>query len=193
VIVVDTGVLVAAINRRDRFHASCADFLDEATEPLVVPAMVVTEVCYLLARPARGSSELAGVFLDALAAGSLPVEAPTPADFARVAHLVRRYADLPLDAVDAAVVATAERRPSSGIARRPSIGCLLHAADIVGRSYGLPASHRSVARAGRLQPAGGPGRAAMHAYRATERRRPACRGRRRCRASNGPVALVRPG
>jgi uncharacterized protein len=109
VIVVDTGVLVAAVNRRDRFHASCAAFLDEATEPLVVPAMVVTEVCYLLARPPRGSPELVGVFLDALAAGSPPIDAPAPADFARIAHLVRRYADLPLDAVDAAVVATAER------------------------------------------------------------------------------------
>ncbi len=108
-IVVDTGVLVAAVNRRDRFHASCAAFLDEAAEPLVVPALVVTEVCYLLARPARGNPELAAVFLDALASGSLPVDAPAPADFARVAELVRRYADLPLDAVDAAVVATAER------------------------------------------------------------------------------------
>jgi uncharacterized protein len=109
VIVVDTGVLVAAANRRDRFHASCAAFLDEVAEPLVVPAMVVTEVCYLLARPARGNPELAAAFLDALAAGGLPVDAPVPADFARVAQLVRCYADLPLDAVDAAVVATAER------------------------------------------------------------------------------------
>lgn len=39
-----------------------------------------------------------------------------PADFARVAHLVRRYADLPLDAVDAAVVATAERLGATKIA-----------------------------------------------------------------------------
>jgi predicted nucleic acid-binding protein len=71
--------------------------------------MVVTEVCYLLARPPRGNPQLAAVFLDALAAGSLPVDVPAPADFARVAQLVRRYADLPLDAVDAMVVATAER------------------------------------------------------------------------------------
>jgi hypothetical protein len=34
-------VLVATVDRRDRFHASCAAFLDEATEPLVVPAMVI--------------------------------------------------------------------------------------------------------------------------------------------------------
>ncbi|HMA47184.1 MAG TPA: PIN domain-containing protein, partial [Frankiaceae bacterium] len=75
--------------------------LDEAGQPLVVLAMVVTEVCYLLARPPHGGPLLAAAFLDALAAESLAVEAPTPADFARVAQLVRRYADLPLDTVDA--------------------------------------------------------------------------------------------
>jgi predicted nucleic acid-binding protein len=31
VIIVDTGVLVAAVNRRDRFHPSCAAFLHETT------------------------------------------------------------------------------------------------------------------------------------------------------------------
>lgn len=115
-IVVDTGVLVAAVNRRDRFHSSCAAFLDKAAEPLVVPAMVVTEVCYMLARPAHGSPELAAVFLDVLAAGSMAVDAPVLADFARIAQLVRRYENLPLDAVDAAVAATAERLDTTKIA-----------------------------------------------------------------------------
>lgn len=108
-IVLDTGVLVAAVNRRDRLHASCAAFLDKTVEPLVVPAMVVTEVCYLLARPGHGSPALAATFLSALASEALDVVAPTSTDFGRMAELVHRYASLPLDAVDAAVVATAER------------------------------------------------------------------------------------
>jgi uncharacterized protein len=116
VIIVDTGVLVAAVNRRDSFHASCAAFLDQVREPLIVPAMVVTEVCYMLARPRHGHPKLAATFLDALATESLDVEAPTTADFARIAELVRRYSDLPLDAVDAAVIATAERRGATKIA-----------------------------------------------------------------------------
>lgn len=115
-IIVDTGVLVAAVNRRDKFHTSCAALLDEADELLVIPAMVVTEVCYLLARPIHGSPRLAAAFLDGLVAESLAVEAPTPADFARVAQLVRRYADLPLDAVDATVIATAERLGATKVA-----------------------------------------------------------------------------
>jgi hypothetical protein len=117
VIIVDTGVLVAAVNRRDKYHGSCAAFLDQTTEPLVVPALVVTEVCYLLARPHHGGGpKLAATFLDALAAEGLAVEAPTTADFARTAELVRRYADLPLDTVDAIVIATAERLDTSQVA-----------------------------------------------------------------------------
>lgn len=115
-IILDTGVLVAAVNRRDKFHASCASLLDNATEPLVVPAMVVTEVCYLLARRGHGSPALAATFLDAIAGEGLDVIGPTEADFGRMAELVRRYADLPLDAVDAAVVATAERLGTTRIA-----------------------------------------------------------------------------
>lgn len=116
-IVVDTGVLVAAVNRRDKFHTSCAAFLDQTTEALVVPAMVVTEVCYMLARPLNGGGpKLAATFLDALTTEGLTVEAPSTKDFARIAALIRRYADLPLDAVDAAVIATAERLNTGRIA-----------------------------------------------------------------------------
>ncbi|MEU8271195.1 PIN domain-containing protein [Sphaerisporangium sp. NPDC049002] len=115
-IVVDTGVLVAAVNRRDRFHASCAAFLDTAAEQLHVPTMVVTEVCYMLARPGHGSPKLSATFLDALAGEGLKVEGLTTQDLARMAELVRRYANLPLDAVDAAVVATAERLGTTKVA-----------------------------------------------------------------------------
>jgi predicted nucleic acid-binding protein len=114
-IVVDTGVLVAAINSHDRYHRACGEFLNTVTEPLIVPAMVLTE-CYLLARRSHRSPKLAAVFLDALASEELSVEAPRPADFARASQLMRRYADLPLDAVDAIVVATAERLGTTRVA-----------------------------------------------------------------------------
>ncbi len=82
----------------------------------MVPAMVVTEVCYLLARPKHGGPRLAAAFFDALVTESLAVEAPTPADFTRVAQLMRRYADLPLDAVDGTVIAAAERLGATKVA-----------------------------------------------------------------------------
>ena len=44
-----------------------------------------------------------------MATGELRLDATTSADLARMAELVRQYDDFPLGAVDAAVVAIAER------------------------------------------------------------------------------------
>jgi uncharacterized protein len=72
-----------------------------------VPSPVVTEVCYLLAREAGARAEAA--FLTSLANGDLRVVELDGADCRRAAELVSTYADLPLGAVDASLVAVAER------------------------------------------------------------------------------------
>jgi uncharacterized protein len=51
-----------------------------------------------------------------LAAGSFTLEPVSPRDLIRIAELVARYHDLPLGAVDASVVATAERLHATEIA-----------------------------------------------------------------------------
>lgn len=105
--IVDTGPLVAALDRDDQDHERCADLLATAPGPLRVPGPVLTEVCYLLERQ-RGSVAEA-VFLQALADGELELTSITTADLVRMAELVTTYADLPLGAVDASVLALAER------------------------------------------------------------------------------------
>lgn len=101
----DTGPLVAAIDRSDKHHARCAKFLDSLTGPLLVPATVLTEVCWLLEqRP-----DIEAAFLDAVAAGEFELVPLTSGDLARMAELVRGYASLPLGTVDASVIAIAER------------------------------------------------------------------------------------
>ncbi|MCL2583357.1 MAG: PIN domain-containing protein [Streptosporangiales bacterium] len=74
--------------------------------PLIVPATIVTEVCFMLSR--IGPHAEAG-FLRSLAAGELQVESLTPADYARMADLVIQYGKFPLGAADASVIAVAER------------------------------------------------------------------------------------
>jgi predicted nucleic acid-binding protein len=54
--------------------------------------------------------------LQAAARGEFRLEPPTSADLELMAELVERYADLPLGAVDASVVATAERLEETAIA-----------------------------------------------------------------------------
>jgi len=64
-------------------------------------------VAYLIATRLGWQAEV--LFLGDLAAGALTLEPVHPADLVRMAELVARYHDLPLGAVDASVVAAAER------------------------------------------------------------------------------------
>jgi predicted nucleic acid-binding protein len=66
---------------------------------------VVTEVCWLLERwPEREAA-----FLDEVARGAFELVHLASGDLTRTGELIHRYADLPLGAVDASVVAVAER------------------------------------------------------------------------------------
>lgn len=110
----DTGPLVAVANTSDKHHAACRELLESHDGPVVVPAPVIVEVCQLLASRRGTAAEAA--FLASLAAGELEIINPEPPDFTRAAQLVQRYADLPLGAVDAMVIAVAERHRVSEIA-----------------------------------------------------------------------------
>ena len=82
-------------------------FFETATEPLVVPQLVVGESAYLVGRIAGTTIEVR--LLRELEASSLAFEPFEPADLGRIAELVEIYADLRLGTVDASVIATAER------------------------------------------------------------------------------------
>ncbi|WP_055487881.1 type II toxin-antitoxin system VapC family toxin [Streptomyces sp. WMMB 322] len=108
-IVIDTGPLVALADADDACHAACVRWYDNVNpRNLVIPSPVIAEVCHLLGT--RCGAQVEASFLDALAAGQLgTVTGLMPEDIARMAELVRQYADLPLGGTDACVIAIAER------------------------------------------------------------------------------------
>ncbi|NDL60701.1 PIN domain-containing protein [Phytoactinopolyspora mesophila] len=114
-IVVDTGVLVALLDADDQHHQRCRDWYIEAQGPLIVPTPVMVETCYFVERDS--SPELEANFLRSFDDGgsASPEEQPfflaqiEPADRKRMAELIEQYADFPLGAVDASVIAVAER------------------------------------------------------------------------------------
>jgi predicted nucleic acid-binding protein len=113
-VIVDTGVIYADIDRADDWHAAAAELLSTAPGPLRVPSLVVTEVCYLLETRLGPVAE--ADFLAALSRHDFDSVPLTSSDYARAADLVRKYADLPLGAVDASVIAVAERMSDTDIA-----------------------------------------------------------------------------
>jgi uncharacterized protein len=103
--VLDTGPIVAALNAGDRCHHDCARLLAGLTGRRLLPSPVLTEVCWLLERwPA-----VEAAFLDETARGAFELVHLAPADLRRMGEFVRGYADFPLGAVDASVLAVAER------------------------------------------------------------------------------------
>ena len=106
-ILVDTGPLVAAANRKDAHHTASVAALAAARPPRLVPGLVIAEVSYLLARDANPTVE--AEFLRSFATGFLALADIIVADLDRSAELVEQYADLPLGATDACLVALAER------------------------------------------------------------------------------------
>ena len=106
-IVVDTGPLVAAADRDDAHHESCTAWFDACDDEIVVPAPVIVEVCWLLAR--RVGPDAESEFLARLSGNDPRIEALSGVDYHRASELVATYADLELGFVDASVVALAER------------------------------------------------------------------------------------
>jgi uncharacterized protein len=110
-VLVDTNALVAAVDRSDRHHAPVLVVLTDSRTDFVIPALCVAEAAYLIERRIGVLAE-AG-FLAGLR--DFDVIAPEPDDWARIAELVRTYADFPLGGTDASIVALAERLKSDTI------------------------------------------------------------------------------
>ena len=111
---VDTGAIVALVNRSDRHHAAAAEWFASIRGGMLTTEAVVTETAYLLAAsPAYQRAALQWV-QRLRAAGMLAVE--PVADHGVLAAILRRYASLPCDYADATLIALAEQTGVSAIA-----------------------------------------------------------------------------
>jgi predicted nucleic acid-binding protein len=106
-LLVDAGPLVAYVDADEDHHAACVELLETHAGPVLVPALVVTEVVHLISTRLGAEAEVR--FLGDLASGALTVEPVAAADWMRIAELVWRYRDLRLGTVDASVVVASER------------------------------------------------------------------------------------
>jgi len=103
--IVDSGPLIAVANSADPAHRACLRILQQPEFHLVIPALCVAEVAYVIQK--RRGPDAEARFLRGLEA--LDVQAPTAAEWRRIAELVEGYADFPLGGTDASVVVLAER------------------------------------------------------------------------------------
>jgi predicted nucleic acid-binding protein len=114
VLIVDTGVLVAAADRTDPHHDAAGGLLSTEPEPLVTTALVIAETAYLLDRELGPRVE--ALLYQSILDEQLHIEAFAIADWQRIHDLVIQYADLRLGGTDAGLIALAERHREQRIA-----------------------------------------------------------------------------
>jgi len=108
---VDTGFLLALLDRSDEWHHTCARIFRNVRLPLLTSEAVLTELFYLVC--ARASeSDVAWRFVRS---GSIVLASITNADFPSLQELMSRYKDRPMDFADATLVHLAQRESLSTI------------------------------------------------------------------------------
>lgn len=104
-VLIDTGAIVALLDRSEHHHERCVTALDDLPGPLVTCEAVIAEACYLL----RNVSGAAGSVVANVASGVLqtPFRLADQAD--AIEALFKKYADVPIDLADACLVDIADR------------------------------------------------------------------------------------
>ena len=104
-ILLDTGVIVALLDRSEQHHSRCVEVLSELAGSLVTCEACVAETCYLL-RAVRGAPE---AILTNVANGVFQMPVRLVDQAVSVEKLLRKYADGPMDLADACLVDLADR------------------------------------------------------------------------------------
>ncbi len=99
-VLLDTGCIVALLDRSEAHHEVCAAMVSDAGFPLVTCEPVIAEACYLLRRLRRAADAV----LDNVGRGvfSIPfrIDQSTPS----LRALMKKYAQVPMDLADACLV-----------------------------------------------------------------------------------------
>jgi len=95
---VDTGPLVAWLDKGDGDHIRCTAFFADYQGQLITTWPVLTEVCHLLPR------HVVARFMRWVAAGGVVLRELSPTAADDIAGLIEKYDDLPMDLADASLV-----------------------------------------------------------------------------------------
>ena len=104
-VLLDTGFIVALLDRSESLHKTCARTIREVQAPLVTCEAVITECCYLL-RNLSGASE---AVIENIAAGIFQVPLQLSRETAAVKQLLRKYKDRKIDLADACLIRLADQ------------------------------------------------------------------------------------
>lgn len=99
-VLLDSGCIVALLDRNEARHRECVDAVSMIGAPLVTCEAVLAEACYLV----RGLPRAAAAILENVEAGTFLVPFNLSSSAQAVRALMHKYSDLPMDLADGCLV-----------------------------------------------------------------------------------------
>ena len=109
--ILDTGPLIAYLNREDRFHEWAVAQLSQLTPPLLTCEPVLAECCFLVKRSGQHPADI----MTKLREGAMEIALGLKAEAAAIEVLMRRYGDTPMSLADACLVRVSELQKDSRV------------------------------------------------------------------------------
>ena len=110
-IVLDTGPLVALLNRRDSLHEWARHLVASLQPPFLTCEAVLSEACFLVGALPDGTAQV----MELLERGLLKVSFQLNEELARISQLLARYASVPMSFADACLVRLAEKHHDASV------------------------------------------------------------------------------
>jgi predicted nucleic acid-binding protein len=110
-VVIDTGPLVALLNRSDRHHRWVRQVLDTVEPPVFTCEAVISEACFLLARIRDGQDTV----LELLSKDIVKVDFRLSAEVDSLRALMKKFQGVPMSFADACLVRMSELDPRTRV------------------------------------------------------------------------------
>lgn len=104
-VIADTGVIIAYLNRREKFHNWAKAQLDKILPPLITCEAVIAESCFLIQNITGGSEKI----FEILESGFMLVSFRLENEITKIRELMKRYAGVPMSFADACLVRMSEQ------------------------------------------------------------------------------------
>lgn len=110
-ILLDTGPLVASLDRRDKYHEWAVTQLSAMTQPLLTCETVLAEACFLVRHLPDGGPSV----LQLIERKVIVVDFRIDTEVSQLGELMKKYASVPMSLADACLVRMAELHPNSKV------------------------------------------------------------------------------
>ena len=109
--ILDTGVLIAYLMPKDKFHTWAVSQLSQISTPVLTNEAVITEACFLAQRIHNGQETI----LKLIKQGHIIIPFILSQEIEAIENLMKRYASVPMSLADACLVRMSEMYENSQI------------------------------------------------------------------------------